>query len=92
MSDQWFYIQHWKRQRWSYIGKELSYQEAKSLWCVLIDNVGNSEQAKPLAFVRKEKIYKVVVEYEKGWEIVSCNNSFLKEEPLLAQRIENEKI
>ena len=90
MNDQWFYIQQWKRKRWAYIGKELSLQEAKSLWSALIDDMANTDIVKPLAYVRKGNIYKVVMKQEDGWETVACNAMFLNggsPEPLLAQRI-----
>jgi len=95
MNDQWFYIQQWKRKRWSYLNVEMSLQEAKSLWSSLIESMGTATDVKPLAIVTKEDLYKVVLELEDGWEIVVCNAMFLndgKEEPLLVQRSGNEKI
>ena len=88
MSDQWFYLQQWKKKRWSYINKELSFQEAKSLWAILINGLSGE---KPLAYIKKGDTYKVVLKPEDGWEVVECNASFLNNTKLV-QRVGNEKI
>ena len=80
MIENWFYIQQWKNKRWSHIGVEMSLSDVKRLWSILINEMDNTNDVKPLAYVRKGD----------NWEIVVCNAMFLnngKNEPFRVQRI-----
>lgn len=80
MQNNWFYIQQWKMRRWSYIGKELEFDDAKSLFNKLIDDMDNYNSVKPIACVKKDDKYKVVLEPESDWSVVMCNSMFLMDD------------
>ena len=90
MIDNWFYIQQWKNKRWSHIGVEMSLSDVKRLWSILINEMDNTNDVKPLAYVRKGDNHKVIMKPEEdGWEIVVCNAMFLndgKDTPFRVQR------
>jgi len=90
MIDSWFYIQQWKNKRWLHIDVEMSLSDARHLWAILSNEMDNTNDVKPLAYVRKGDSHKVIMTPEEGgWEIVVCNAMFLndgKDTPFLVQR------
>ena len=98
MSAQWFYIQQWSARRWSYIGEEMSFQDAQYLFNTL--SAGFAEDScKPLALVRKAsdpnigKVIQNKKEMDDTWKQVVVNAMFLndgKDEPLLVKKVSNE--
>ena len=53
MSAQWFYIQRWAKKRWEYVGVELSFTDAKSLFKTLDNENEWRGIPTPLALLQK---------------------------------------
>ena len=77
MSNQWFYLQQWKRRRWSNVERELSLNDAKYLFKSLTMEIEDCSKPVPLALVTKEEKYKETQKMEDDWNIVACNVVFL---------------
>lgn len=77
MSNQWFYLQQWKRRRWANVGVELSQNDAKQLFKSLTMEIEDYSTPVPLALVTKDEKYKVTQKIEDNWNIVACNVVFL---------------
>ena len=98
MSGEWFYIQRWAEKRWSQVGLELPFVEAKRLFSSLSSSF-TEETCVPLALLFKdsngERLGKVVLkpEDQQGeWEMACCNAMFLMDDPeneegLLVRRV-----
>ena len=46
----WFYIQQWKAKRWSYVGMEMDFEQAKLLFKTLSDDF-SEKRCSPLALM-----------------------------------------
>ena len=68
----WFYVRKWQMKRISYIGKELSYNDARSLFRAL-SGFGNGDRY--CALLKKDNLWKVISsESDIGdWTVVSIN-------------------
>ena len=96
MSSEWFYIQQWAARRWSYVGEEMSFQDAHNVFKSLISTF-SEDYCKPLALVRQpedKSIGKVIMSEEdrKGWKLIMCNGLYSnggKDEPLLVKKVSN---
>jgi len=67
----------WKNKRWSHIGVEMSLSDVKRLFSILINEMDNTNEVKPLAHARKGGKHKVIMKPEDGWDIVVCNAMFI---------------
>lgn len=94
----WFYIQQWKAKRWSYVGMEMDFEQAKLLFKTLSDDF-SEKRCSPLALIGRisnPKIGKVIQTKKDlldGWEEIVVNAMYLKEgedKPLLVKRISYE--
>lgn len=91
MSTQWFYIQQWAKRRWEYVGKEMTFTNAHSLFKTL--NSDNDWRRKSISLALLQKGEKGMVitskdQIKEEWKTVICNDTFLKDETLKTVRVE----
>ena len=72
MSDNWFYIQQWKRNKFSRIGLEMNSYEAKELF----DDISGYNGIEYLALISVGSKWKVVASKDdvKDWNIIKLNS------------------
>ena len=80
LQNEWFYIQQWRAERWSHVGKELDINDAKYLFKRLCDDMDNYDTVQPIACVTKDGKYKITLEPESDWSVVMCNAMFLMDD------------
>ena len=88
----WFYTQRWAAKRWSYIGKEMPFDEAEKLFNSLNSSFSET-YCYPLALIRNGDIGKVIQkpsEKPNGWLEIIVNAMYKGNPEPLILRVSNE--
>jgi hypothetical protein len=83
MSNQWFYIQQWNRNRWEHIGKELAFVDAHNVFKALNQMNDERNDPFPLALLAmgedKDRKGKVITSKDEqgDWQVVIANAKYV---------------
>ena len=61
------------------LGVGMSSSNAKKLFDILTNDMEDTDDVKPLAYVRKGDNYKVIMKPEEEWETIESNAMFLND-------------
>ncbi len=89
---EWFYIQQWRKKRWSQLNVPMSKKIALELFNTLNESLSESN-SRPLAVVSDGERAKVITDEtsKENWKIIACNEKWLideKEQPLVQNFIQ----